>query len=93
MHFHDNLTHEHGGSHTHTHEELTAFDSVNQAIALLSYMLEHNTHHAEELHELSHKLEATGKTAAAELTDKALDKYRAGNNELAAALQALKEGK
>ncbi len=93
MHFNDELTHEHGKGHTHTHVELAAFDSIDQAIALMTFMLDHNEHHAEELHELSHKLEATGRVEAAVLTGKALDKYRAGNEELAAALQFLKEGK
>jgi len=93
MHFHDGLSHEHGEGHTHTHGDVTAFESVEQAIALMSYMLDHNKHHAEELHELSHKLEATGKENAAQLIGVALEKYYAGNEDLEKALNALKEGK
>jgi len=93
MHFHDGLSHDHGDGHVHTHGEVTAFDSMEQAIALMSYMLEHNKHHAEELHELSHKLEASGKDVSAMLIDTALDQYYAGNAELEKALNTLKEGK
>ena len=93
MHFHDGLSHDHGDGHTHTHGQVTAFDSVDQAVALMSYMLDHNKHHAEELHELSHKLEASGKDESAKLIDEALSKYYAGNEDLDKALKALKEEK
>ncbi len=86
MHVHE---HEHGG-HTHTHGSVHAFDSVEQAEALMRYMLEHNRHHAQELHELCHKLEAGGKGEAAGLIDEAFDRYEAGNELLAQALEVLK---
>ena len=100
MHFHEGEEHEHAmhththaDGHTHVHADVSAFESVDQAIALMSYMLDHNRHHAEELHELSHKLEATGKNESAKLIDAALDEYYHGNDELAKALALLKEGK
>ena len=43
-----------GHEHAHMHEAITAFDSKEQAIALVSYMLEHNKAHTEELHEICH---------------------------------------
>ncbi|MCF0142126.1 MAG: cobalt transporter, partial [Parasporobacterium sp.] len=53
--------HTHGDHvHSHSHEDIKAFDSKEQATALVSYMLDHNKSHAEELHEITHKLEATG---------------------------------
>ena len=82
--------HEHKHSHPHEHGPISAFDSLEQAEALMSYMLDHNRHHAEELHELCHKLEASGKTEAAKLIDEAVDEFGAGNELLAKALEALK---
>ncbi len=87
MHEHE---HEHGHGHIHTHGPVSAFDSLEQAEALMSYMLDHNRHHAEELHELCHKLEASGKGAAAKLIDESVDRFGEGNELLAKALEALK---
>ena len=58
---HDLSTH----THEHFHEHITAFESLDQAVALITYMLEHNKSHAEELHEICHKLEASGQNEAA----------------------------
>ena len=82
--------HEHEHSHPHDHGPVAAFDSAEQATALMSYMLDHNRHHAEELHELGHKLEASGKGEAAGLIDEAVDRFGEGNELLAKALEALK---
>ena len=45
--------HEHEHEHTHPHEHgaIPGFESLDQAEALMSYMLDHNRHHADELHE------------------------------------------
>ena len=44
---HDLLNHEHEHEHHHhTHEGITAFDSKEQAVSILTYMLEHNISHA-----------------------------------------------
>ena len=82
--------HEHAHTHPHEHGPISAFDSMEQAEALMSYMLDHNRHHAEELHELCHKLEASGKGDAAKLIDEAVEEFRSGNELLAKALEALK---
>lgn len=92
-HSHEGHTHTHADGHTHTHHDVTAFESVEQATALVSYMLDHNRHHAEELHELTHKLVASGNVESAKLIDAALEKYYEGNEELAKGLELLKEGK
>ena len=89
---HDLHAHSHD-HHDHVHADITAFDSKDQAIALMSYMLDHNVHHAEELHELAHKLEISGEEEAAHLIDHALEKYSVGNANLAEALDSLKKEK
>ncbi len=87
MHEHE---HEHGHGHVHTHGPVSAFDSIEQAEALMSYMLDHNRHHADELHEVGHKLAHSGKEEAAKLIHGAVDAFNTGNELLAKALEALK---
>lgn len=88
-HPHDH-NHEHGhGGQTHTHGEGKA-QSIEESLALLGYMLEHNRHHAEDLHELLHGLEAAGSKEAAALATEALHFYEHGNDKLAEALTRLK---
>ena len=82
--------HEHEHSHPHEHGPISGFDSIEQAEALMSYMLDHNRHHAEELHELCHKLAHSGKGEAADLIHEAVDRFGEGNELLAKALEALK---
>jgi len=83
-------THDHSHEHTHEHGH-GGFESVEQATALMTYMLDHNRHHAEELHDVCHKLEDMGKADAAEKLGAALERYYEGNELLAEALKALKE--
>ncbi|MCQ2512102.1 MAG: hypothetical protein MJ092_01760 [Lachnospiraceae bacterium] len=78
-------------THEHFHETITAFDSPQQAIAIITYMLEHNKSHAEELHEICHKLEASGQSEAAFLIDDAVGSFRDGNALLELALNNLKK--
>lgn len=93
LHAHDHA-HSHDHEHTHSHEhEHGGFASIEQATALMTYMLDHNRHHTEELHEVCHKLEDMGKMAAAQKLGNALDTYYAGNEFLAEALEALQEAK
>ena len=75
-------THEHGHDHGHTHEH----HSPEETIALLSYMVAHNRHHAEELHELAHSVEGE----AAQLLHEAVVDLTVGNEKLAEALRILK---
>ena len=87
-HMHEHM-HEHHHDHGHTHEDITAFESTEQAVRILGYMLDHNRSHAEELHEICHRLEASGKETAAEYLDKAVDAFRDGNELMDKALRAL----
>ncbi|MGE4353741.1 MAG: hypothetical protein AB7D36_06625 [Oscillospiraceae bacterium] len=73
----------------HTH---ALHGDINQTIALLTYMVEHNKHHAEELHELSHTLEHQGQFEAAALITDGLNYFRDGNDKLEAALEQVKGG-
>ena len=84
--------HEHEHEHTHPHEHgaISGFESMDQAEALMSYMLDHNRHHADELHEVGHKRAHTGKEEAAKLLHEAVDAFNRGNELLAKALEALK---
>ena len=82
--------HEHEHTHPHEHGDIPAFDSLEQAEALMSYMLDHNRHHADELHEVGHKLAHSGKEEAAKLIHEAVDAFNSGNELLAKALEALK---
>lgn len=79
-----------GHDHSH-HVQESGFETLEQAVALMSYMLEHNRHHAEELHDLCHKLEAMGKGDAANLLDASVDDFRSGNAMLESALALLKK--
>ena len=76
-------THEHGHDHGHTHEH----HSPEETVALLAYMVTHNQHHAEELHELAHDL---GDSEAAQLIHDAVVDFEVGNKKLAEALVVLK---
>ena len=89
-HEHHAHSHEHE-HHAHSHEDITAFDSREQAVSILTYLLEHNISHAEELHEICHKLEAGGEVEAAKLLDEAVDAFRSGNAAMEKALDILKE--
>ena len=62
MHEHE---HEHGHGHVHTHGPVSGFDSLEQAEALMSYMLDHNRHHEEEMAHLAERFETAGNPAAA----------------------------
>jgi hypothetical protein len=73
-----------GHGHCHDHDHGVTPD---KSAALLKYMVEHNRHHAEELHELAHKL--SGETA--ELIHQAVHDFDHGNEKLEAALRQMKE--
>ena len=85
-HTHDHC-HEHTHDHDHGHEHTHAQHSPEEALALLAYMVQHNRHHAEELHELAHDL---GDSEAAQLIHDAVVDFEVGNKKLAEALVVLK---
>lgn len=76
--------HEHPHEHDHVHAHKA--HSPEEALALLSYMADHNKHHAEELHELAHDMD----DATAALIHEAVELFNAGNEKLEKALHMLK---
>ena len=78
------MSHEH--NHTHSHNE--AFTTFEEQVALLSYMLHHNEHHAEELHDLAHNIQGD----ASNLIHEAVHIFEDGNKKLAQALELLQKG-
>lgn len=75
-------THPHTHDHSHTHDH----HSPEEALALLAYMVQHNRHHAEELHELAHSMD----DEAAQLIHDAILDFDLGNEKLDEALKLLK---
>ena len=73
-------THDHDHEHDHEHH------SPEEALALLTYMLGHNRHHAQELHELAHSVDGE----AAALLHEAVDELGRSNDTLEQALALLK---
>ena len=60
----------------------------DEAVALLTYMLSHNRHHADELHDAAHALPETD-AAAREALHEALSLLHASNDRLESALGLL----
>ena len=82
-------THEHDHSHAHPHGHGPAAASPEETLALLRYMLDHNRHHADELHELAH---GVSDESARDLIHEAVDALNESNLRLEEALALLKEG-
>ena len=74
--------HSHDHSHAHGQEV-----SAEERLALLKYMVQHNAHHAEELHELAHTLEGE----PAEFLHNAVKDIEESNKKIEAALKLLEE--
>ena len=74
-------------SHEHGHEHCDACGGTSEeTLALLKYMLDHNRHHADELHDLAHGLDGE----ARELVHAAVMDIEASNDKLARALKLIK---
>lgn len=74
--------HEHG----HNDQNAQSFDSPEQRDALLAYMVDHERSHADELHEMAHKIDGE----ASDLIHEAVDLFLQGADKLEAALKVLK---
>ena len=83
------MAHTHEHEHTHGHGHTHEVHSPEETVALLTYMVAHNQHHAEELHELAHSVEGE----AQQLLHEAVVELTLGNEKLAEALRILKEEK
>ena len=73
--------------HEHHHDHVQGAVSAEERLALLKYMVQHNAHHAEELHDLAHGCGGQ----AAELLHEAVRDIEESNKKIEAAL-ALLEG-
>ena len=90
-------SHEHG--HAHTHDGVCQegcggcepHDPKKENIALLTYMLQHNEHHAAELDEMADKLEKAGMADAAKQIREGVSDFQKGNMRLSLALTLVKE--
>ncbi len=77
----------HSHDHDHEHEHCAVCGGTSaETVALLSYMLDHNRHHADELHDLAHELDGE----ARELVHAAVIDIESSNDKLARALKLIK---
>lgn len=90
--------HEHNsegcGEHQHCHDHscnACEKDHKDETTALLSYMLSHNEHHAQELEQMSVNLEKLGMDDAAAQIKEAVSEFQKGNIRLSLALTLVKE--
>lgn len=88
-------THDHSHGCGHSHECGTSCGSSgeckNETVALLSYMLDHNEHHAAELDQMADNLQKLGMDAAARQIKDAVSDFQKGNLRLSLALTTVKE--
>lgn len=81
--------HTHGEGSCHSHGEAKEI-SPEQTPVLLTYMLDHNRSHADELHGIVHALEKQGKADAAKVLAESVELFNACNSKLAEALDMVK---
>lgn len=88
-HAHD---HDHCQGHSHEHcGSCNGGDCKNETLALLTYMLQHNEHHASELDQMAENLKKMGMDAAAKTIKEAVSDFQKGNMRLGLALTLVKE--
>ena len=93
-------SHEAGESHEHFHDEGCGHthcgsweggDCKNETVALLTYMLQHNEHHAAELDQMADNLQKMGMEAAAKTIKEGVSDFQKGHMRLGLALTLVKE--
>ncbi|MDO5336802.1 MAG: cobalt transporter [Eubacteriales bacterium] len=94
-------SHENSDSHEHAHEtcseghqhcgSCTGGDCKNETVALLTYMLQHNEHHAMELDQMADNLKKLGMDAAAKSIKDGVSDFQKGNLRLSLALNLVKQ--
>jgi ABC-type Zn2+ transport system substrate-binding protein/surface adhesin len=95
--------HDHGHTHTHDHEHTCGGhdhshcgsceggDCKSETLALLTYMLQHNEHHAAELDQMAENLKKLDMDTAAKTIKEAVTDFQKGNMRLSLALTIVKE--
>lgn len=93
QHEHNGEVHTHGCEHNHTcgSDCQNSGDCKNETVALLSYMLDHNEHHAAELDQMADNLAKLGMDTAAKQIKEAVSEFQKGNLRLGLALTTVKE--
>ena len=86
--------HDHGHHH-HDHEcgcgcGCGGHAQPDENVAILTYMLDHNRHHALELKEIAAHLRTVGKEEAAAQIEKGVEDFEKGNMRLSIALSLVK---
>ena len=89
--------HDHGHHHHHDHDHecgcgcgCGGHEQVDENVAILTYMLDHNKHHALELKEIAAHLRTVGKEEAAAQIEKGVEDFEKGNMRLSIALSLVK---
>ena len=86
--------HDHGHHHHEHHEACGCgcggHEQPDENVAILSYMLDHNKHHALELKEIAAHLREIGKDEAAVQIEKGVEDFEKGNMRLSIALSLVK---
>ena len=88
--------HDHGHEHHHHDHECGCgcgcggHDLPDENVAILTYMLDHNRHHALELKEIAAHLRTVGKDEAAAQIEKGVEDFEKGNMRLSIALSLVK---
>lgn len=101
VHTHEH-SHDHGEAHDHSHGcgepghehhcgSCSQGDCKNETVALLTYMLQHNEHHAMELDQMAENLKKLGMDAAAKSIKEGVSDFQKGNMRLSLALSLVKE--
>lgn len=94
-HTHDGVTHTHEHEHVHSHSHVHegGQDTLEEITALLSYMADHNRHHAEELGDMGGRIRSMGMEDAADLIAEGVKQFARANELFAEALKQVKQVK
>lgn len=84
-------SHNHCPGHSHCHHPGQNATPEQELAAVLTYMLDHNKHHGDELAEMVVKADDLGFEKASEEIEAAITEYKKGNDRLAAALLMMKK--
>lgn len=92
-HTHDGVTHTHEHEHVHSHSHVHGGEqeTVEEITALLSYMTDHNCHHAEELADLGEKIRSVGMEEAADIIAEGVKEFVRANELFAEALKKVEQ--
>lgn len=93
-HTHEHHDHDHGHEHSHDCDHqcqgCDSCDPMQETLALMQYMINHNAAHARELAQLAKKVDELGNHPAAEQILAAVSEFEKGNLRLSAVLASLK---